>query len=167
MNDHLDNFPIRFRVQIAPPDREHIFSLTAATGFFSEAEIAVAVELADDKLANGAESTYRFIFAEIAGQTVGYSCYGPIPCTISSFDLYWIAVHPDFQGRGIGRRILRETEKQIVSSGGTRIYVDTAGREQYRPTRDFYASCGYRQAAVLDHFYAPADAKVIFLKECT
>ena len=44
------------------------------------------------------------------------------------------------------------------------MYVETAGREQYRPTRAFYEACGYEIAARLDDFYAPGDAKVIYLR---
>ena len=39
------------------------------------------------------------------GETVvvGYACYGPIACTVASYDLYWIAVDPQFQRHGIGQ----------------------------------------------------------------
>ncbi|MCG2778221.1 MAG: GNAT family N-acetyltransferase, partial [Desulfobacterales bacterium] len=40
-----------------------------------------------------------------------------------SYDLYWIAVPPDFQGKGLGRRLLKEVEKRISSAGGKRSYV--------------------------------------------
>jgi len=47
---------------------------------------------------------FAFITAEQNGSLVGYACYGPIAGTKSSYDLYWIAVHPELQGRGLGQR---------------------------------------------------------------
>jgi GNAT superfamily N-acetyltransferase len=95
---------------------------------------------------------------------IGYSCYGPIPATKFSVDLYWIAVDQSWQGKGIGRMLLEESERMIAKSGLSRIYVETSGRHQYKPTREFYLRCGYQQVACLEHFYAPDDAKYIYLK---
>ena len=68
----------------------------------------MAVELAHERLAKGPLSDYHFILAEHYGRLAGYVCYGPIPCTASSYDIYWIAVHPDMQGKGLGRAVLND-----------------------------------------------------------
>jgi len=102
--------------------------------------------------------------AEHYGRLAGYACYGPIACTESGYDIYWIAVHPDYQGKGLGRRILKETERLIRESSGTRIYVETSQRVQYASTRAFYEDCGYRLEAVLADFYAAGDGKVVYCK---
>jgi D-alanine-D-alanine ligase len=79
-------------------------SITAATGYFSADEVEVAVELIEDRIAKGDASEYEFIFADLDGSTVGYASFGEIACTVGSYDLYWIAVHPDQQSLGIGSR---------------------------------------------------------------
>jgi GNAT superfamily N-acetyltransferase len=122
------------------------------------------VELASERRAKGPECGYHFLIAEHYGRLIGYTCYGPIPCTAGSFDLYWIAVHPDFHRRGIGRGLVDETEKLIRAAGGSRIYVDTSQRIQYASTRAFYEGCGYRLETVLTDFYAPGDGKAIYCK---
>jgi GNAT superfamily N-acetyltransferase len=76
-------------------------------------------------------------------------------------------VHPDYQGKGLGRRLLTEVERLVKQAGGTRIYVDTSQRVQYAGTRAFYESCGYRLESVLSDFYAPGDGKVIYCKTFT
>ena len=105
-----------------------------------------------------------FVLVEYSGRLVGYTCFGPIACTDSGFDLYWIAVHPDFQRHGLGRRLLNETERRIGDAGGSRIYVDTSQRLQYASTRAFYESCGYQVEALLPDFYRPGDGKAIYCK---
>lgn len=154
----------RLRSELLPTDRETVRALVRRTGFFHPAEIDVAVELVDERLARGEASGYWFVFAELAGEVVGYACYGPIACTASSFDMYWLAVDPRIQRQGLGRRIVAEAERLIQSMGGTRVYLDTSGREQYRTTRAFYEAAGYQCAARLADFYATGDDKVIYAK---
>jgi GNAT superfamily N-acetyltransferase len=155
---------IKLRYEIQAQDAERIGRLVQITGFFNPAEVAVAVELVNERLARGNDSGYYFVLAEQYGRLAGYSCYGPVPATASSYDLYWIVVQPDLHRRGLGLMLLKVTEKRIKKAGGARIYVDTSMRAQYASTRAFYESCGYRLESVLDDFYAPGEAKAVYCK---
>ena len=160
---------MHFRSRILPADPERIEALVRTTGFFNEEEISIARELVEERLHKGEASGYYFILAEQQvkpqGGLAGYTCYGPIPGTRASFDLYWIVVDPARQGRGLGRALLVLVEEQVRCLGGTRLYIDTSSRAQYAPTCMFYQRCGYRQEAHLPDFYAPDDGKIIFCKE--
>jgi len=160
--ERLQGIQLRYELQSDDPGR--IRHLVEITGFFSKEEVDVAEELAQERLARAAASGYYFVIAEQYGRLVGYTCYGRIPCTTGSYDLYWIAVHPDVQGKGLGQRLLQETEHRIRDAGGSRIYADTSQRLQYASTRAFYENAGYRLDAVLTEFYAPGDNKVIYCK---
>ncbi|MFZ1984893.1 MAG: GNAT family N-acetyltransferase, partial [Desulfatitalea sp.] len=155
---------LQWRYTLQPEDPEAIRHLVALTGFFNPEEIGVAEELVLERLAKGEASGYYFVMAEQEGRLVGYSCYGLIAGSANSFDLYWIAVHPDIQRRGLGRRLMQESERLIHNAGGRRIYVETSGRAIYASTRIFYENCSYRREAVLEDFYAPGDGKVIYCK---
>ncbi|HEM48904.1 MAG TPA: GNAT family N-acetyltransferase [Caldithrix sp.] len=156
---------IYFRTATHQEDEKNIRDIVTSTGFFNQEEIDIAVELLTENLQKGGEvSGYHFIFAEINEQTVGYACFGPIPATKFSYDLYWIAVHENSRGMGIGKKLLIESEKAIKNLGGQRIYIETSSRAQYNPTRAFYISSHYETAAILKDFYAPGDSKYIFLK---
>ena len=156
---------ISYRDKPINSDAESIRNIVRSSGFFSAEEVEMAVELLQENLSRGESSGYYFSFVEIKERVVGYSCYGPIPCTKESYDLYWIAVLHEFRGRGIGRDLLQRTEEKIGEMGGKRIYVDTSSREQYEPTRSFYRAGGYEQEAVLKDFYFPGDDKVIYVKQ--
>jgi GNAT superfamily N-acetyltransferase len=132
---------------------------------FRQDEILVALELADERLRRGAASGYEFLFAETDGSLLGYACYGPIPLTQVSYDLYWIAGDPEFQGEGTGRRLLGATERLAAAAGARRLYAETSSRPDYAATRRFYESLGYRAEATLEDFYAPGDGKTIYVKE--
>ncbi len=165
MHASNDSLAITFRYDVVPSDAALVRQIVTGTGFFSAAEVDVAVELVDERLAKGIPSGYEFIFAQRCGQTIGYACYGPIACTVGSYDLYWIAVDRAFQRLGIGRLLAAETERMVCRVMGRSIYAETSGRPAYLPTRSFYESLGYRQVAVLPHFYAIGDSKIVFQKE--
>ncbi|HDQ40190.1 MAG TPA: GNAT family N-acetyltransferase [Desulfonatronum sp.] len=156
---------ILFRTQVNASDSEEVARLLKTTGFFSPAEVEVAVELVQERRLKGETSGYHFLMAQgKMNDLLGYGCFGPIPCTLSSFDLYWIAVHPDAQGQGLGRRLMAMCEEEIVKLAGTRVYIETSSRPRYHPTRCFYERCGYGLEATLQDFYAPGDHKFVYRK---
>ena len=155
---------ITFRQDVRPSDRETVRKIVEATGFFSGDETEMAVELVEERLTMGDASGYYFLFAESEGAVIGYAVYGPCPATLHSYDIYWMAVYPDFQRRGLGRKLLAMCESLIQEKGGRQIYMDTSGRSQYEATRRLYDDRGYRQAAYLPDYYAPGDAKITYVK---
>jgi ribosomal protein S18 acetylase RimI-like enzyme len=154
----------QLRFEVRESDHDAVRSIVERTDFFRPDEVDVAVELVDERLKRGAVSGYDFVFAETSGSVVGYACFGPIACTLASFDLYWIAVDPAAQGQGLGRLVLAAAERQIAAAGGRRIYIDTSGQPKYAPTRSFYERTGFRCEARLVDFYAAGDDRLIFSK---
>ena len=132
---------------------------------FRPDEVAIAVELLDDALAG--DDDYRFLGAYTDDRLVGYACWGPTPGTAGTFDLYWIVVDPDRQGKGLGTRLLRAVEDQLTTDHGRLVIVETSSRADYAPTRAFYERRGYTRAARIPGYYAPGDDLVIYLKDLT
>ncbi len=161
------------RTDARPGDPASIRRIVASTGFFRPDEVDVAVELADERLTKGEASGYHFVFVDDSTQvgpgasertTIGYACFGPIPCTIDSFDLYWIAVHESQRGKGLGRLIMREAEARVLAMGGRRVYIETSSQPLYEPTRRFYLASGYAEEARLRDFYTAGDDKIIYAR---
>lgn len=159
-----DRLEVEIRETVLPSDRDAVRAIVERTGFFRADEVAVSVELVDERLARGPASGYHFVFAQIGETVAGYTCFGPIACTVASFDLYWIAVDPRHQGQGIGKRLMAAAGSRIAEAGGRRIYIDTSGRPQYAPTRAFYERNGFRCDARLADFYAAGDDRIIYVK---
>lgn len=154
-----------FRTEAKASDVQDIKDILESSGFFYSFEIDVAIELIEDRLEKGEKSDYSFLFYEKDGKLVAYTCFSLIPCTISSFDIYWIAVHNDYRGHGLGKSIMAKTEEIIQKMGGKKMYIETSGREQYKPTRLFYEACGYKPEATLKDFYDLGDDKIIEVKD--
>jgi ribosomal protein S18 acetylase RimI-like enzyme len=155
---------ITFRNEVRPQDVGIVRDIIISSGFFYDFEIPVAVELVQDRLDLGEQSDYHFLFAELDGKTVSYSCFGPIAATEGSFDLYWIATHNDYRGKGIGNLLIGETHRTIREMGGRIVIAETSTLEKYTPTRAFYDRIGYSKEAQIDDFYKEGDGKVFYVK---
>ncbi len=155
---------IRFRTSVTEKDLLAVRQVTESTGFFYPEEVDTAVELVEDRLMKGPRCGYHFIFAEHDGRTVGFTSFGPIACTRESYDLYWIVVSGDYRGKGLGTQLLEQSEEAISAFGGSRVYIETSARPFYAPTRAFYLARGYTQCAEMEDFYAPGDAKAVYVK---
>ena len=126
----------------------------------------MAVELAEAALKDGnTPENYAFVFAEEEGRTVGYACFARVPCTVSTFEIYWLGVHDDCRGRGIGKILINEVVRIVRELGATKLLLQTAGREQYIPTQKFYLSCGFKEEARLKNYYAEGDDCLIFTRD--
>jgi len=170
-----------------PEDRQIVLSFLAETGFFRPDEIDIARELIDSAIAEGPKGHYQSFVACVNQEQdsglkkvdsanpqsairnpkslpVGWVCWGPTPCTLGTFDIYWIGVAPAWQGRGIGRALTNFAEQAIAERGGRLFVVETSSRGTYTPTRRFYETLGYHEAGRIPDFYGPGDDKVIFLK---
>jgi len=144
-------------------DRGRIGEITRAVGLFREDEIPVALEVFDEAIRTGGAGSYTVVGADIDGRLTGWICWGPTPCTLGTYDLYWMAVEPALQGAGIGSALLQEMEHRLAGSARL-VIIETAGRPDYGPTRAFYHARGYRPAATIPDFYAPGDDQVVFVK---
>ena len=145
-------------------DRRRIEEITRAVRIFRDDEVPVALEVFDAAVAGSPD--YLALGALLDQRLVGWICWGPTPCTLGTYDLYWMAVDPSAQGAGIGTALVREMEGRLAGSARL-IVVETAGRPDYRPTRSFYESRGYRRTAVIPDFYAPGDDQVVYVKTLT
>ncbi|GIX18173.1 MAG: hypothetical protein KatS3mg119_2359 [Rhodothalassiaceae bacterium] len=156
---------IVWRREARPGDPEAVATLLAQIGHFTVEEVAIGRELVEARLAGGPASGYEFVFAEDrSGRLLGYACWGRVPGSENSFDLYWIAVADQARGRGLGSALLARVEEEVVAAGGRLIVAETSGRALYASTRAFYERRGFRRAAVIENFYRPGDDKVIYVK---
>ena len=148
---------------ISAADRGRIEDITRAVGVFRDDEIPVALEVFDEAVREGGSQSYTAIGSDVDGRLVGWICWGPTPCTLGTYDLYWMAVDPALQGAGIGTALVLEMERRLAGVARL-IIIETTGRPDYAATRAFYQARGYRAAATIPDFYAPSDDQVVFVK---
>ena len=155
---------LTFRTTPEKRDITRVMEIVDSTRFFYDHEVEIAVELVTERLSKGESTGYYFVFAEVDGVTAAYSCFGPITMSKTSFDLYWIATHNDFRGKGIGKKLLDETFNAARIMGCRIIIAETSGLPHYAPTRAFYDTTGFELEASLKDFYDMGDDKVFYTK---
>jgi ribosomal protein S18 acetylase RimI-like enzyme len=140
--------------------------MTQACGMFRPEEVRVALEVFDAALGIGRQRDpdYESAGVELDGTLAGWACWGPTPCTVGTFDLYWIVVAAESQGHGVGSALLAEIERRVAGRARL-IVVETAGREQYAGTRRFYEARGYSVGARIPDYYEVGDDLVTYVKE--
>ena len=155
---------------LEPADRAAVEGVLRATGAFREPEVAVALELFDDAFTAGGGAgrdpeQYAFTGAFAPAGTrelVGYACWGRTPETRGTYDLYWLAVHPDAQGSGVGSALVADVWERVAAIGGRLLVIEASGRADNAPVRGFYERlCGPPAARVRD-FYAAGDDRLTY-----
>lgn len=159
---HANN-EITIRKQTAS-DVAAVMEIVKGTGFFRVNEYQIALEVLEEAAAGAPQCTYQSFVSLNGSQVTGWVCLGETPCTIGTFDIYWIAVDAKQQGKGIGSKLLSFAQDQIVRQKGRLAVIETSGSDLYAPTQHFYESNGYYLAARIKDFYAVGDDKLIFIK---
>jgi len=145
-------------------DKPRLTKILRDTPEFKPHEVAVAEELIDSYLNDPSGSGYHILVAEVDSTVAGYICYGPTPLTEGTWDIYWVAVAPEKQDRGIGSALMESTEREILKAKGRLAIIETSSTPAYEKTRRFHISHGYEMVARIPDFYAPGDDKLILRK---
>jgi len=161
---------IIYRREVKEKDLKDFKEVLETSGFFYDFEVETAEDFLKMRFDDGEEeSGVRYIMAEDTsvenGKLVGFICFGFDTCTLSSHLLYWMAVHNDYRGKHIGGKLIEKFEEFVISKGGKKIVLETAGRDLYKPTRDFYEKHGYREEGIVPDYYSVGDARVTYVKD--
>lgn len=97
-------------------------------------------------------------------KVTGFICYGAHALTEGAYDMYWIAVDPVYQHRGIGRELVKKVEEEIRNLNGSLLIAETSSTPVYQPARDFYQNNGFDLEATVHDFYALDDHLLIYTK---
>ncbi len=153
--------------RISPTVREDqapILDILKRTDYFTEAEVEIADELLNSYFDESLASGY-WTYTAFTDRVAGYVCYGPTPMTEGTYDIYWIAVDPEQQGKKIGTELLSFAESDIAKHKGRLITVSTSSQEKYGSTRSFYLKRGYHEGCRIKDYYRPGDDLVVYVKQ--
>jgi ribosomal protein S18 acetylase RimI-like enzyme len=149
-------------------DRAKLLSVLIKTRAFTSAEIDVAMELIDIVLKDQVQKDYQIdCMVDDQDLAIGYICHGPTPMAQGTFDLYWIAVDPDFQEQGAGSKLVGFLEEGVKARGGRMILADTSTVPQYEKTQRFYVKNRFQQVARIPDYYQPGNDRITFCRRLT
>lgn len=161
----MSNVNVQYKIRPAVlEDKQKVLLFLSASSVFRDNELKIAEQVFDDGAREGPGGEYLSYVAEQDNSIVGWVCFGPTPCTVGTYDIYWIAVDPSKRGNGLGSALINFAENKIKNSNGRMIVIETSSTNLYLPTRSFYTKRGYLQMASVENFYAPGDGKVVYAK---
>ncbi|MBI4549191.1 MAG: GNAT family N-acetyltransferase [Ignavibacteriae bacterium] len=151
--------------KLHPADKQFILQLLKETNVFTRHEIDVAEEVIDAYLNDSTQQDYD-IYEGITEhrEIAGYVCFGPIPLTDGTFDVYWIAVRPIFQGQHIGKQLLQYVERLVIARGGRLLLAETSSQPHYERSKIFYTRNNYREVTRIKDYYRIDDDLIIYGK---
>jgi GNAT superfamily N-acetyltransferase len=106
----------------------------------------------------------RDYFAFVDSGLRGFLILGPVPATMGTWHLYWIAVHPSQQGTGIGRELQSFAESFIRDHGGYWLLAETSSQPGYARARSFYLKHEYVELVRIADYYRLSDDMIIYGK---
>jgi D-alanine-D-alanine ligase len=145
-------------------DKGPLLEILDACQMFRGDEIDVADEILTEAIRDGDRGDYHVLVAEAAGQAIGWSCHGRVPLTDATYDLYWIAVHPEHQRQRVGRILLAEIERQLSQVDARWLLAETSSAPSYEKTRGFYEKTGFAVVGDVADFYRPGDGRLTYGK---
>ncbi len=146
-------------------DRDKIYNILVDTKNFNDDEIKIAMELIDVYINNPEQKDYEIFVDENDDKILnGYVCIGPRPLTTGTYDLYWIAVNPNVQSKGIGSKLISHIENYLKEKAVRLILIETSGKLSYEKERKFYEKNLYVMLVEIKDFYNVGDSLVIYGK---
>jgi ribosomal protein S18 acetylase RimI-like enzyme len=145
-------------------DRDVIERILIDTKNFNTDEIEIAMELIDFYLKDAKQKDYEIFVDDNEGVINGYVCIGPRPLTEGTYDLYWIAVNPNVQSKGIGSKLINYIEEHLKGRAARLVLIETSGKPSYEKERRFYEKNLYDKFVEIEHFYKEGDSLVVYGK---
>jgi len=147
-----------------------IKELAVAAGMFTLDEVDFFDEMFGGFL-DGSLEGHRWVVAVDADRAVrGAAQFAPEPFSDRLWNLYFLAVAPSHQGRGIGQTLVGAVGSELTQLGEASarvLIVETSSTEQFAGARAFYSHLGFDEEARIREFYGPDDHKVTFWRSLT
>ena len=147
----------------APEDTNALLALAEATGLFEASQIEELTQMLNQHFNDKANSQSLW-FTDCTEHPVGVAYVAPERMTHGTWNLYLIAIHPNYQKQGRGAALLQHVEKVLTAQGERVLLVETSGTDDFEYVRKFYRDSGYEEEARIRDFYVDGVDKVVFRK---
>lgn len=107
----------------------------------TQEQIEYMVELMYGKeaLTQQFEQGHHFLLLYDDASAIGYAAYS-LSDTDNSYKLNKIYVHPDYQGKGVGKLFIHDVIDRVKGAGGTILELDV---NKYNKAKSFYEKLGF------------------------
>ena len=159
-NMKIRNMPVNKNIRpIVPIDIPFLKTVIDANSLFPSDMLD---DMSDDYFHNQNNNELWLTYEDVNPVAIGYCA--PERMSEGTWNLYLIAVHPNYQGQGIGTSLMFYIEEILAARGERILLVETSGSVSFEGTRTFYQKCGYEEEARIREFYQAGEDKIVFRK---
>ncbi|MBY0402634.1 MAG: GNAT family N-acetyltransferase [Cyanobacteria bacterium] len=144
-------------------DTENMMALAQAIGLFQPEDLVTFKNRFIDALKGSLGKDHIWITLNTP-HLEGAAYYAPEIMAEGTWNLYFIGVHPNAQGKGFGKALLNHVEQSLIKDHQRLLLVETSGEDSFEATRKFYSQNGYELEARIRDFYEPGNDKIIYRK---
>ncbi|MDR3011695.1 MAG: ribosomal protein S18-alanine N-acetyltransferase [Chitinispirillales bacterium] len=90
------------------------------------------------------------------GKIIGFACIASI---LEEIQINNIAIHPDYQGRGLGPMLINHALAKAAAEGASHAYLEV--RESNIPAIKAYEKCGFTSYGVRKRYYRDGENAVL------
>ena len=145
-------------------DIDAVKAIAIGTGLFGPDDWSGVEAIMSDSVRGDLVEHTWIVLEDDASAVVGAAYYAPEPFSQRMWNLYFLGVHPDYQGDGSGGALVAHVERVLRSRGERVLIIETSGVAAFEATREFYRKHGYDEEARIREFYGPGDDKIVFWK---
>lgn len=157
---------VRITSGISPQEVETLLDMAGSSGLFSSDEMMAAEDMAWGCAYQDEDNACRFLQAVIStpegNKPIGFLCFTEIPHWPHNYELFGIAITPEYQRLGIGSALMAEMERMVTTAGGKRIFLETGNGRIFEKPRLFYEANGYVMENRFYRHFIPKDESVVY-----
>jgi ribosomal protein S18 acetylase RimI-like enzyme len=148
----------------AANDKPALLHVAESCGLFQAEELG-ELEGMIDAFLSGEMEGHQWLVLREGNQVKAAAYYAPETFADGVWNLYFIGVLADQQGKGCGSAILKHVEEELRSQGQRILIIETSGLDGFELTRKFYDQHGYAVEARIRDYYQEGEDKVVFWKK--
>jgi ribosomal protein S18 acetylase RimI-like enzyme len=148
-----------------PEDEVAVMKVASAIGLFDSEQINLLRDMFLKSFLKGNEGSPFWLLSEETLTVCGVVYCEPERMTNGTWNIQFIAVHPNNQKNGLGGALLLATEQALKNRSARIVIVETVGVAEFEHIREFYRSKGYEKESTIRDFYEDGVDKVTFRKQ--
>ena len=141
-----------------------VLHVAESCGLFQAEELGELDGMIDAFLSGDLED-HQWLALHEDDQIKAAAYYAPETFADGVWNLYFIGVLADEQGKGRGSAILEYVEDKLRRQGQRILIIETSGLDGFELTRKFYDQHGYTVEARIRDYYQEGEDKVVFWKK--
>ena len=156
-------------------EAQRLVELARLASVFSAVELEVFADQVEQYFASGqpdaedlAERSEDILVAEPAGEpgtATAFLHYWKSVLSVHTFEICWMAVHPQRLGDGSARALFSAAEHNAIALWRcSYAALETSSRADYARTRAFWEKMGMREVGSMPDYYGPGDSRVFYYK---